>query len=548
MTSNDPDFDPVSPNPPPRPFEVDQSRWEMLQSMFLSGLGKDNQKQVVKLINSKDRRISTVAKEKIQTLWASISEFKIMFNDQDACVMKESHYKEALVEILTQQSNQTACWKLSITESINPFSGKLIVGCWAAYGIQRRECQFFSDRADRLSADLRKEFRQVNGLLSEDDGSDDDSDHSDGDVDDQGRERNADEGNSGHREGENEGENDEDGFSECDDDFVSRLQTVNCDVMLMSSSPDPSKQEKPGQVNPLPENDQAESAALTVQEILDYEIQEPRYDWSADDPIPSLTEIQPVPNTPPRDRNSPQIPPPGESPDQNDLVQMNPNQTDPNRNDPDQNDPIITSGQPGPSTQADQAILKQLAQKYPTLKNLDKVDLKQDRPIFIRSPKFKPTPKSAKSFHREGKNAPKRKQNLRQQQRQQRDQVGCNRHFQQSLVQTREAEIKAARSWGRRSGVWVKTKEAPKRQHHFTPPMCKRGRSNESNELRHMSNQFQECLSLMTSQLDGFRQQVQNLNRSINQPQARNNPNYNLPDDLPAPINTKPNFYRRFYR
>ena len=546
MTTVDPDFDPLTSSPPPRRFEVDQNRWEMLQSMFLSGLGKDNQKQVVKLIAHKDRRISSIAKEKIQTLWNSISEFKQMFNGQEACLTQQCHYKEALVEILTQQSAQTACWKLSVTESINPFNGRLIIGCWAAYGIQRRECQFFADRADRLSEELRKKFRLDNGLLSEDDESDDDSDNSDGDVDDQGRKKDEGEGKNEHREGENGGESDKDEFSECDDDFMSRCQQTNCDVMPVSSSPNP-PDNPPG--NPPAGDlveDQTENRQMTVQEILDYQIQRPEYDWSADEPIPSLTEISPVQNSP---RNEPPvIPPPGESPNQNDPDQIDPNQIDPNQINPNRPSEQVKAG-PSKDSNSDQAILKHLAQKYPTLKNLDKVDLNQDQPVYIRSPK--PTPKSVKSSHRDGKNTSKTKgrgPRQKEHQRRQRDQVGCSRYFQRSLVETREAEVRAAKGWGRRSaGARSGPKEAPKRQHHFTPPMPKRGRSNEANQLREMSNQFQQCLSMMTSQLDGFRNQVQNLNHSL-RPQVRNQVDYDLPEDLPVPINTKPKFYRGFIR
>ena len=154
------------------------------------------------------------------------------------------------------------------------------------------------------------------------------------------------------------------------------------------------------------------------------------------------------------------------------------------------------------------------------------------------------TPKkdsSVKTFHREGKSGAKMNTSKnRYEKRQQRDRDGCNKHFQQNLVRTREAEVKAAKSWGRvNARGHQESKGAPKRQQRFTPPVPKRGRSNEANKMREMSNQFQQCLTMMSSHLDGFRAQVQDLNHSF-QPITRQNREYDLPDDLPTPINTKP--------
>ena len=570
----DPDFEPISSSPsPPRPFEVDQTRWELLQSMFLSGVGKDNQKVIAKLIKQKDRRISTVARERIQRLWTSINEFKQIFNGQDQSVMQECHYKEALCEILTQQADQTACWKLILAENINPFDGKLIISCWAAYGVQSRECKFFTERADKVSADLREQFKRENGYLSEHESSGD----SDTDEGKNEGEQKGDKGKSDHREGKTEGEND--GFSESDDDFVAQLRGTKCNVQApLSSSPKPNDVENQNLVEKdgnLPKNQRDSEIQPTENHFENLPEQNlsteksgdtpPNPDWSEGSWVPTLTEIPPVDESSDSDNQPSPIDPPGA------------NVADPN--------PGHIPEPWQPSVQVVQSSLlskvERLLREYdhtretdtppvsgsklptPKTKKSNGPKISQPSPLnrsnprrpdhhvngtWVKTPR-KNTVNSVKTFHREGKSGSKsRTQETKYEQRQQRDRTGCNRNFQQNLVRTREAEVKAAKTWGRVNARGrQEAKGAPKRQQRFTPPVPKRGRSNEVNKMREMSNQFEQCLTrLMTSHLDGFRAQVQDLNHSF-QPQTRHIREYDLPDDLPLPICTKPKNFRSNY-
>ena len=563
---NDPDFEPLS-NSPPKPFEVDNTRWEMLQSMFLSGVGKDNSKVIAKLISKKDRRISTVAREKLQRLWTSISEFKHIFNGQDQSIMQECHYKEALCEILTQQADQTACWKLILTENINPFNGKLIITCWAAYGIQGRECKFFTERADKLSAELREKFKQDNGYLSENESSDD-SDKSDDEGKSEGKKGEND------REGEGEGENG-DGFSENDDDdFVSRLKGSKCNVQApLSSSPKPASDANQNVM--VQETDNRPSFEARIETVLNNHFENqpeqnktptdqsdnasPNQLWSESAEgqcwIPTLTEIPPTADSP-NSENS------GNQPSPSNLETSNVGR-------------IIEPWQM--TTQFVSSRFNNSWEQAEWLRKHPELDTSQFNPgrpwhnpkqpndpqneiRFVEFMRFNPSGRvvhregdnrksmSVKKSHREGKSASKQhtKKN-RYEQRQQRDRAGCNKHYQQNLVRTREAEVKAAKNWGRYTARGQQgAKGAPKRQQRFTPPVPKRGRSNEANKMREMSNQFQQCLTMMTSQLDGFRAQVQDLNHSF-QPRTRHIREYDLPDDLPAPINTRPKKYTHRY-
>ena len=49
-------------------FEVDKTRWEQLMQMTRTAWSRDNQKQVVKILSKKDRKMSSVAVEKMKTL------------------------------------------------------------------------------------------------------------------------------------------------------------------------------------------------------------------------------------------------------------------------------------------------------------------------------------------------------------------------------------------------------------------------------------------------------------------------------------------------
>ena len=93
-------------------FTVDDSRMAMLIQLFLTGVGKDNRKKIAQLIAKKDRRISKIQLERMQTLWNCLNEFRAMFHDKPSAVQQELHYIEPLIEILRQQANQTSGWKL----------------------------------------------------------------------------------------------------------------------------------------------------------------------------------------------------------------------------------------------------------------------------------------------------------------------------------------------------------------------------------------------------------------------------------------------------
>ena len=204
-------------------FVMDRTRSDKVQDMVRTAWSKDNSKQISKLLSNKDRKLSSVAVDKMRILWGSMLEFKVMFNDRPAHLQTELHYIEALIEVLRLAAEQTGGWKLVLGESVNPFTGTLAIEPLAIWGIQKREIQMFHRRADKLASQLRKKFEEANppakGDLSEDESgpepgpSNPENDPSDNHRDD--------------KDEENQGE-----FSDLSDEsFYSRLNGPSCNVL-----------------------------------------------------------------------------------------------------------------------------------------------------------------------------------------------------------------------------------------------------------------------------------------------------------------------------
>ena len=212
-------------------FQVDPGRFESMMNMFKVGLGKDNAKIIARIINKKDTRMSDVAKNKFKVLWTAISEFRSMFHDKDGEIQQSLPYQETLIEILHMQGQQTGAWKLVSTELTNPFTGKIVIDGWAVHGLSKRECQYFHDRANRMTKKLQQKFEEANPpRLSEDES---DPGENGKDEGKNGGKNGNEKGNSGNS-AENHREENEDDFSDNDEEFLSTHGYPSCDVVRKS--------------------------------------------------------------------------------------------------------------------------------------------------------------------------------------------------------------------------------------------------------------------------------------------------------------------------
>ena len=456
MSSDDSDTDSSHREEIIEGLEKDQGRKAMLINLFKTGVGKDNAKRIAQMIHKKDQRMSKPQLERMKTLWSCMQEFRIMFHDRSAEIMEQLHYKEALIEILHMQGDQTAPWKLVLTEQINPFSGKLIIDAWASYQIQLNEVKYFHQRADKLSSALREKFEDANPpRLSEDDDSDDEPE---GDLPPPG-------GSPNHLD--DNLAKDPDFSDESDTEMLENLKKPACNILAPQN-------ENPS--DPIPQ----QYSAAQLKDLNHG--QGDRYRG-----MPELTPIVPL----------------------RDEKPQNPNQNKPKPK------PKPKPKQPKPTK--DFILIAQPANHGSNAKQ-----------FFSRTRKDKQP-------HHDDKN-----------QRLQRDQKGCEKHLERSLMQTRAAETAAARSWGRqksnnqslgRHTTAPPSQPQPKRQNAATPPFPKRSRINRVEQMRIMSRQFQECLTFMTNELGAIVDEQVEVLSSTHVPSSGE---VDLPEDLPDAIDFSP--------
>ena len=441
------------------PIKVDHGRFEVMINMFKSGIAKDNPKQISRIINKRETRMSDLARDKFKTLWTAISEFRNMFNNRDAEVRQSLPYQETIIEVLHMQGQQTGAWKLVCTELINPYTGKVMIDGWAVHGLSQKECSFFHDRADRITKKLRVKFEEANPRLSEDD--EDKDENGENGKDENGKDTVQKED---HRE-DNDGFDDDDGYT--NDDFLDAMGE-SCEVL--NSGPTDGAQEagsKPTPVDlepnltqkpPLTSNDlsltsndpvskQPETEKygpyhpLTLQkeakeqkereeiererelaELLDYEIKSPQWD--------------------PRSWTPVSLSPPSELP-QLELIPTTPNPTQPQRlTEPkipvrqtgDQIRPNSTKARPG----RDQTL--EITFSPMTKSNTHRDDLRAHRD---RTQQQRKQLEEVKKRNFGGPRYSPMVQQARDRMR------GCEKILEQSTTNTRNRELEGARDWSR---------------------------------------------------------------------------------------------------
>ena len=419
-------------------FRPDPSRWSKIQDMIHTATTRDNAKQVAKILSKKDKKMSAVAVDKMKTLNQSMDEFKVMFNGQPAEIMAELHYQEALIELLRLAGDQTSAWKLVLHETVDPFSGNLVIEPLPLWGIQIREIQMCHARADKIASKLRQRFEEANPPKLSENESDDDQ----GPSKDQGPPK-----SDNHRDekGPDQEQNGTDpDFPDVDDEeFYSRLDGPSCNILKTSEQQQDS--EKP---RDDPSNDPTD--------IWNYEIQSPKG----------------IPKTPER-----------------------PSQLIPDRPVSPYPSPIFQKWIECPTYTSARPSICETNHVQPITANLSLPSLTE---IATSSPIGDGKHRDENSF--QGQFGRRNDQRQLNHGRIQRDQAGCDRYLQNSITSTRAQETATAQKWGRqRAGQQIRTPNRSgqvKRGGQVNYPVPKRSRTSQVEKMRQMNIQFAECLSI----------------------------------------------------
>ena len=305
-------------------YKIDNSRFLKLQEMIHTALSKDNCKKIAQIIAKEDRRLSTLARDRLKTLWNFMLDFQKRFNGGPIESQGQLDYMEALIEILRLQGSQTSAWKIVLHEATCPFSGKLSIEILALYGMQKREAALFTHRADKLAGILRAKFEAANppNHLSEEE-EDEDSDQ-DPPNPESSQDRRDDKNDPDFKGPEHEKDAN---FSESDEEFLTWAQP-NCNTLQKPKSP--TKKEPAGdelalaptatigsppsltKLSPItsspkqvtlhrdenPKNNIGSNKIMTTKEILNYEVQFPKNQTNGQNTGISATPEKPKPRFP----------------------------------------------------------------------------------------------------------------------------------------------------------------------------------------------------------------------------------------------------------
>ena len=473
-------------------FELDATRWEQLMQMTRTAMSRDNRKQIAKLLAKKDRKMSSVAIERMRALSASMQEFRYMFHDKPAEVQSQLHYQEALVEILRQAGDQTGSWKLVLSESVNPFTGKLVIETLSMWGLQLRETAFFHKRADLIAAQLREKFEEANPpvKLSEEE----DSDHED-------EPPNPENGSKDHRDDKNGSPKihqdpvDPDFPDLSDNSFYSLIQKPSCNLLADGANPDSNNLES---------------------DLLNYEPQGPSY----------------PPNTPEL-RLSPMVEPLAQPVVLPLTDMLRPSTLTHDRKDPLSNkdqrgilkSPSLTPKRPSTLTsnpemgamitrENDRSLLSppSLTEINPSTSSPVRcVTNHRDENVVDRS--INQIDQEVNFHNRVNRlfkeNDRRRHSDIRAAERLTRDREGAARYLQNSIMSTRSHELSTAQSWGRQGAMQREPRGQVKRGSSVNYPIPKRSRSSQVERMRAMSDQFAQCLHLyqaMDEEMRSFQQ------------------------------------------
>lgn len=441
-------------------FEIiDSSRRGQLMQMIRTAVARDNKKQVTKILGKKERRMSSVALEKMQSLWTSMLEFENMFQGKEASIRNELYYQEALIEILRQMGDQTGSWKLVLYESVDPFSGKLVIESLTMWGIQIRECQLFHQRADAIASNLRKKFEEANPQVKV-------SEDEESDQEDPPNSENGQDGRRDDKIGSPQAQKDPDFSDLSDNSFFGRLNGVSCNILAT----DPVEKDPPDS------------------ELLSFEPRGPSVDPATGEPFENEVgnevgnEAEDV--VPP---SSPSLIPKRPSTltkDQNSVAMKTP--AGPSYLSP----PSLT--EINPSTSSPMRIHRD-------------ENIVDHRPIDRNEINFQN--RVDRVFHKHGRIWD---ENRASAERLSRDREGASRYLQNSIMSTRSYELNTAQKWGRSGAIQHREHRGQvKRGSSLNYPVPKRSRSVQVQRMREMNRQFEECLSLyqrMDHEMKSFQQ------------------------------------------